>query len=260
LRLAHIADPTRFYHVEQMKFGGKRPNLDKSIVIYNANITMSGIPLEAYDYVVNGKPALEWVMERQCVKSDKASSIVNDANRYAIETVGDPAYPLLLFQRIITVSLETMKIVRSLPRLEIASTETRDIDRIKGGIKAHWGDAPPAPVALAIIDGISMRSGSDNETLRVSDILHMLGVKELTSDIIAALAILVQSEFAILRSGGEFLDKDGGRHKLSPENFQRVLTLDTVVHPVTQIESDKASHQVVPIFELTAELFGSNKP
>ena len=42
-------------------------------MIYNANITMTGIPPEAYDYVVNGKPALEWVMERQCVKTDKAS-------------------------------------------------------------------------------------------------------------------------------------------------------------------------------------------
>lgn len=117
--LAPPADPPRFYRVEQMKFAGKRPKLDKSTVIYNANITMSGIPLEAYDYVVNGKPALEWVMERQCVKTDKASGIVNDANRYAIETVGDPAYPLKLFQRVITVSLETMKIVRALPRLEI---------------------------------------------------------------------------------------------------------------------------------------------
>src|SRR5687768_14051285 len=102
-----------------MKFGGKRPNADKSTVIYNSNITMTGIPLEAYDYVVNGKPALEWVMERQCVKTDKASGIVNDANRYAIETVGDPSYPLLLFQRVITVSLETMKIVRALPSLDI---------------------------------------------------------------------------------------------------------------------------------------------
>lgn len=111
------SDPERFYRVEQMKFGGKRPKLDKSTMIYNANITISGIPLEAYDYVVNGKPALEWVMERQCVKTDKASGIVNDANRYAIETVGDPAYPLRLFQRVITVSLETMKIVRALPPL-----------------------------------------------------------------------------------------------------------------------------------------------
>ena len=119
LTLAHIPEPVKFYRVEKMKFGGKRPNTDKTTVIYNANITMTGIPLEAYDYVVNGKPALEWVMERQCVKTDKASGIVNDANRYAIETVGDPAYPLSLFQRVITVSLETMKVVRALPKLEI---------------------------------------------------------------------------------------------------------------------------------------------
>jgi predicted helicase len=80
---------------------------------------MSGIPLEAYDYVVNGKPALEWVMERQAVTTHKDSGIVNDANLWATETVGDAAYPLKLFQRVITVSLETMKIVRSLPRLDI---------------------------------------------------------------------------------------------------------------------------------------------
>lgn len=115
--LAAPSDPERFYRVEQMKFAGKRPKLDKTTVVYNGNITITGIPLEAYDYVVNGKPALEWVMERQCVKTDKASGIVNDANRYAIETVGDPAYPLKLFQRVITVSLETMRIVKSLPTL-----------------------------------------------------------------------------------------------------------------------------------------------
>jgi len=119
LALATIKDPESFYRVEKMKFGGKRPNVDKTTVVYNSNITMTGIPLEAYDYVVNGKPALEWVMERQCVKTDKDSGIVNDANRYAIETVGDPAYPLKLFQRVITVSLETMKIVRALPKLDI---------------------------------------------------------------------------------------------------------------------------------------------
>ena len=111
------ADPVSFYRVEKMKFAGKRPNLDKTTVIYNSNITITGIPLEAYEYVVNGKPALEWVMERQCVKTDKDSGIVNDSNRYASETVGDPAYSLKLFQRVITVSLETLKIVKSLPSL-----------------------------------------------------------------------------------------------------------------------------------------------
>ncbi|ODT14193.1 MAG: damage-inducible protein, partial [Kaistia sp. SCN 65-12] len=93
IRLAQIEDKAAYYRVEKMKFGGKRPNLDKTTVVYNPRITITGIPLEAYDYVVNGKPALEWVMERQCVKTDPASGIVNDANRYAIETVGDPAYP-----------------------------------------------------------------------------------------------------------------------------------------------------------------------
>jgi predicted helicase len=114
-----IKDPEAFYRVTKWAFGKNGKEKDKSTVIYNPNITMERIPLEAYDYVVNGKPALEWVMERQVVKTDKDSGIVNDANSYAIETMGNPAYPLELFQRVITVSLETMKIVRGLPKLEI---------------------------------------------------------------------------------------------------------------------------------------------
>lgn len=119
LNLAHISDPVQFYRVKKMKFAGKRGSQDKTTVIYNNNITMMDIPLDAYEYVVNGKPALDWVMERQVVKTEKASGIVNDANDYANETLNKPAYPLELFQRVITVSLETMKIVRSLPKLDI---------------------------------------------------------------------------------------------------------------------------------------------
>ena len=92
-------------------------------MIYNHKITMTGIPLEAYEYVVNGKSALEWVMESQAVTTHKKSGIVNDANLWAIETMHDAAYPLKLFQRVITVSLETVKIVRELPRLEIMGDE-----------------------------------------------------------------------------------------------------------------------------------------
>ena len=114
-----IQDPKTFYRVTKWKFGGNARDKDKSTVIYNDNITMIDVPLEAYDYVVNGKPALEWVMERQVVKTDKASGIVNDANDYANETMNNPAYPLELFQRVITVSLETMKIVRGLPKLDL---------------------------------------------------------------------------------------------------------------------------------------------
>lgn len=113
------APPEAFYRVEQMKFAGKRPNVDKSTVIYNHNITIRDIPLEAYEYVVNGKPALQWVMEQQVVKTHKDSGITNDANDYANETMNNPKYPLELFQRAITVSLETMKIVKGLPKLDI---------------------------------------------------------------------------------------------------------------------------------------------
>lgn len=113
------------YRVEKMKFAkkkdpdtGKNIN-DRSTVIYNTRITLTGIPDAAWDYIVNGKAALDWVMERQAVRKDKASGIVNDANDWAIETIGDPKYPLELFQRVVTVSLETQKIVNALPPLNL---------------------------------------------------------------------------------------------------------------------------------------------
>lgn len=102
------------YRVEKMRYG---KNKDKTNLHYNNSITVTGIPLEAYDYVVNGKPALDWVVERQCVKTDKDSGIVNDANDWAIETMHNPKYPLELFLRVITVSMETLKIVAGLPKL-----------------------------------------------------------------------------------------------------------------------------------------------
>jgi predicted helicase len=107
------------YRVEKMKYGKKGKDKDLTTLHYNNKITLTGIPLEAYEYIVNGKPALDWVVERQCVKTDKDSGIVNDANDWAIETMNNPRYPLELFQRVITVSLETMKIVKALPKLDI---------------------------------------------------------------------------------------------------------------------------------------------
>jgi len=69
--------------------------------------------------IVNGKPAIEWVMERQAVTVDKKSGIKNDANLWATETMGNAKYPLELLLRVITVSLETNMIVNSLPELKI---------------------------------------------------------------------------------------------------------------------------------------------
>jgi len=107
------------YRVEKMKYGKTGKDKDLTTLHYNDKITLTGIPLEAYDYIVNGKPALDWVVERQCVKTDKDNGIVNDANDWAVETMGNPRYPLELFQRVVTVSLETIKIVQALPQLDI---------------------------------------------------------------------------------------------------------------------------------------------
>ena len=102
----------------RIKVGEKSLN-DNSIVIYNQSITVRDIPLEAYDYIVNGKSAITWVIERQRIKADKNSGIVNDANDWAIDTMNNPRYPLELLLRVITVSIETNKIVNSLPPLDI---------------------------------------------------------------------------------------------------------------------------------------------
>ena len=121
-----VDDPEAFYRVKKMRLGGKRPNQDRTTIHYNDRITLTDVPEAAYRYVVNGKSAIEHVMERQSVTKDsynpktkKGSDIVNDANRFAIETMGDPAYPLTLLQRVITVSLKTMRIVDALPPLRL---------------------------------------------------------------------------------------------------------------------------------------------
>ena len=107
------------YRVDKMRYGKNGKDKDLTTVQYNDKITVTGIPLEAYEYVVNGKPAIDWIIERQCVKTDKDSGIVNDANDWATETMNNPRYPLELLLRVITVSLETMKIVKALPKLDI---------------------------------------------------------------------------------------------------------------------------------------------
>lgn len=119
----NISFNTMDYRVTQLKYGkikGKTGNAakDKSVIVYNNQLTLHNIPLEVQEYVVNKKSALDWVVERCGVSVDKASRIVNDFNDYAQE-VGDERYILNLILRVITVSLETMKIVKALPKLQI---------------------------------------------------------------------------------------------------------------------------------------------
>lgn len=107
------------YHVTKMRFGGKK---DKSVILYNDAITIRNIPLTAYDYIVNGRSAIEWVMESYRVKTDKASGIVNDPNDWAKEH-DDPAYILRLLLSVITVSEKTLAITSALPRIHFKKEE-----------------------------------------------------------------------------------------------------------------------------------------
>ena len=111
------------YRVYKLKYGknqGKKGNAakDKTVIVYNKDLTIRNIPAEVQEYVVNKKSALDWVVERCGVSVDKTSQITNDYNKYA-EEMGDERYILNLILRVITVSLETVKIVKSLPPLSI---------------------------------------------------------------------------------------------------------------------------------------------
>lgn len=106
------------YHVEKMRFGKiDSKTADKSIIHYNHAITIEGIPAEAYEYVVNGKSAIEWVMERYAITTDKKSGITNDPNDWAREH-NDEKYILNLLLRVINVSVQTVEIVKELPKLK----------------------------------------------------------------------------------------------------------------------------------------------
>jgi predicted helicase len=116
-------DPEKLYRVEKMTYA--RPTAeqkaagqkwDKTRVLYNSHITLSGIPPEGLGYVVNGKPALEWVLERYQITVDPDSGIRNDPNDWAKEH-NQPRYIIDLVKRVVRVSVETVKIVRGLPAL-----------------------------------------------------------------------------------------------------------------------------------------------
>lgn len=105
------------YRVQKMKFGGTSKQKDKTTIIYNNLITINNIPLKAYEYVVNGKSAIEWIMERYAVKIDIKSGITNDANDWCDE-VGDEKYIFNLLLRIINLSCQSVDIINSLPKVE----------------------------------------------------------------------------------------------------------------------------------------------
>ena len=116
-----VARENSSYVVKKMKFGKKRDaesgklEKDKSTIIFNSDITIKDIPEKAYEYVVNGRSAIEWIMDQYQVKTDKKSGITDDPNDFS----DDPKYIFNLLLRIINVSLQTVDLVNSLPKLEI---------------------------------------------------------------------------------------------------------------------------------------------
>ena len=103
------------YRVEKMRFPKKD---QKDTILYNSQITIEHIPAEAYEYVINGKSAIEWIMECYRVKNgDKKSGIKNDPNDWSAE-VGNPRYILDLLLSVINVSVQTVEIVKGLPKVK----------------------------------------------------------------------------------------------------------------------------------------------
>jgi predicted helicase len=109
-----IGEESNFFKVEKMRFPKKD---QKDTIHYNSCITISNIPSEAYEYVVNGKSAIEWIMERYQITTHKESQITNDPNDWADE-VGNPRYILDLLLSIINVSMQTREIVGKLPKIQ----------------------------------------------------------------------------------------------------------------------------------------------
>lgn len=103
-----------YYAVEQMKFPKKG---QKDMILYNHYHTIKNIPEKAYEYVVNGKSAIEWIMERYAVTTDKKSGITNNPNDWSREHQ-KPRYILDLLLSVINISVQTVDIVNSLPEVD----------------------------------------------------------------------------------------------------------------------------------------------
>ena len=122
--LSEWTDETyQYFVVDKMKFAKVRDKngklvADKTRIIYNGHITIENIPLIAYEYIVNGKSAIEWIMERYAVTIDKASQIKNDPNDWSREHE-QPRYILDLLLSVIILSCKTVSAVDALPKLKI---------------------------------------------------------------------------------------------------------------------------------------------
>jgi len=96
-----------------LSFPRRRESTCKTQIIYNDFVTLGGIPPEVFEYRLGNRSALDWIIDQYQVKTDKRSGITNDPNK-----PDDPQYIIRLIGKVITVSIETVKIVNSLPHIE----------------------------------------------------------------------------------------------------------------------------------------------
>lgn len=107
------------YRVEQMRFPkGKKAKDCPDTIILTAASRSKNIPPETYDYVVNGKLTIEWIIERYAIIAHKENGIVNNPNDWALE-LGNPRYILDLLHSVINVSVQTVEIVNGLPEVGV---------------------------------------------------------------------------------------------------------------------------------------------
>ena len=98
-----------------MRFGKKGGEDDRSVIVVNPTLTLTGIPAEAYDYKVNGRSALEWIMDSYQLHTDKDTGIVNDPNKWGEEQCY-PDYIVDLIKRVVRVSVESVKLIAQIDK------------------------------------------------------------------------------------------------------------------------------------------------
>ena len=98
------------WRVEKLRFGKKGKEEDKSVIVVNPTLRLEGIPEEAYGYMVNGRSAIEWIMDRYQIRRDADSGIVNDPNKWG-EEHGNPRYIVDLLERVVRVSVESVALI-----------------------------------------------------------------------------------------------------------------------------------------------------
>lgn len=103
------------YAIEKMSWTKRTEHTGIKV---NAHLTLTGIPEQANAYTIGGRSPLEWILDRYRIKVDKPSGIVNDPNAWLREH-DDPRYVVNLIASLVTLSLETQRLVAELPAFEV---------------------------------------------------------------------------------------------------------------------------------------------